>query len=443
MDEINCTLKKQGGYASRILLCLCLLGGLFLSTNSSAQPCPAPTPCPNAPGQIIADGNPCEWGLNNLNTFAIKSYRLDAFGNGVNDSSFTEGSKDFFFADQLAWTYGQTKAKNDIANGAAVLIGSTLYFAGDRTSNNGAAQIGFWFYLNGTGPTTQADGTQNFAPPHAVGDLFVLADFTSGGRLATVTVLSWVGTGGNVVGSNGTLNTTNCAGIVAQNNDTRYLIPQGWSFIRGCYDENEFYEGQIDLSCLSGNTPSLCFSSFLLETRSSHEITASLDDFVSGAFGGRPAVPTVTPASRCGDGSVTLTAACTVSNVRWYSAASGGSPLVTGGGITVNGGSLTITNLTATTSYWASCYNADLNCESDRVQVTATRNSIPSCTFTSSGGNICPNSTRVYTGPAGVDTYLWTITGNGTIPNPSTGSTVTVTSGTCGTYTLTLRTTIG
>src|SRR5438552_3588142 len=267
---VSCTFKFTA-----IVTMMCLFMGAFFISNAqrvqqktiaeqlvTTSPSPTCTAGPCTPaGTIVVDGNPCDWSFTNLNTFAVHSYMQDAFGNGVVDSQFTEGSKDFFDAHDLRWSVSQTKAKNDIANGAAVLIGTTLYFAGDRTSNNGDAQIGFWFYQNGTGPVIEADGTHDFAPDHAVGDLLVLADFTGGGRDANVTVYEWVGTGGNVPNTGGTLNTTTCTGIVAQNNDAIYPVPTGWNFISPCYDMNEFYEGQINLACLSGGgPPNLCFS---------------------------------------------------------------------------------------------------------------------------------------------------------------------------------------
>ena len=346
--------------------------------TKSAITC-SPGTCTPA-GTIVVDGNPCDWNSTNFSTFPIRSYMPDPFGNGVVDNQFTEGSKDFFDAHDLRWSISQTKAKNDIANGAAVLVGTTLYFAGDRTSNNGDAQIGFWFYQNGTGPVIEADGTHDFAPDHAVGDLLVLADFTGGGRNANVTVYEWVGTGGNVPNTGGTLNTTNCIGIVAQNNDAIYPVPTGWTFLNPCYDVNEFYEGQVDLACVSGGgAPNLCFSSFLLETRSSQSITASLDDFVAGSFGAKPQPPTVPPVSRCGPGSVTLTANCNgpSSAVRWYTTATGGTPIVTGGIYTVSGSTLTINPLTATTTFYASCVNTITGCESNRTSVVATINPGP------------------------------------------------------------------
>jgi hypothetical protein len=317
------------------------------------------------------DGNPQEWTVANINSVPIHAFVHDAFGNGVVDSQFTEGSKDFLFAADLRWAVSQTKAKNDIANAAAVLTDGKLFFAGDRTSNNGDAQIAFWFYLNGTAPHVRADGTQDFAPEHAIGDLLILADFTGGGRNANVTVLKWVETGGNVPNTNGTLNTTNITGTVAENNAGAAAIPAGWIFTSNSFATNEFYEGVIDLAGL--NLPSLCFSSFLLETRSSQSITASLDDFVGGSFNARPQPPTATGAERCGAGQLTLTASCNGSSVRWYANAQGGTPLGQADGVSADGNSLT-RNFNATQTFFASCFNASINCESDRTPVTGTVN---------------------------------------------------------------------
>ncbi|MEJ8816288.1 hypothetical protein, partial [Lacibacter sp. H407] len=239
------------------------------------------------------DGNPVDWNSANFNLFAVKQYRLDAFGNGVVDNQFTEGSKDFFPANQLVWSVSQTKAKNDIANAAAIIRDGVLYFAGDRTSNNGDAQIGFWLYLNGTGPVT-IGGNNIFSPPHVDGDVLVLADFTGGGRNATVVIYQWDGDGnGNVPNTNGNLRTTNLVGTVAENNDNQYPIPTGWSFIQPTYDYNMFYEGTVNLAGLG--VLNLCNTSFILETRSSQSITASLDDFASGAFNVTPTVTVNSP----------------------------------------------------------------------------------------------------------------------------------------------------
>jgi large repetitive protein len=317
-------------FASSVTVLLTLFLLFFVSTNVSAQcgTCGTPT------GTIVVDGNPCDWRNANLSLIPgiIRSYQADPFGNGVLDNQFTEGSKDFLPASDLRWVIGQTKAKNDIANAAVAIYNGVLYFAGDRTSNNGDAQIGFWFYLNGTAPVVQPDGTQNFAPEHAVGDILVLADFTGGGATANVSIYKWVGTGGDVPNTNGTLSSvTTCSNvIVAQNNSTAYPHPAEWSFENPCYDVNEFYEGQIPLSCLISAGVQPCFGSFLLETRSSQSITASLDDFVASGFDARPhptasAVGTNPTCFGASNGSIDLTVGGTGSNPTYVWTKVGGS----------------------------------------------------------------------------------------------------------------------
>ena len=247
--------KRYSNQSSRGISSLILLLILFLFSNFlTAQ-------------TIVIDGMTNEWsGNSNVVHFQ------DPFGNGVVDGQFTEGSKDFLFANEQVWAFGQTKAKNDIANGAAGLVntvsyynasnnlvtltgGNYLVFAGDRTSNNGDAQIGFWFYQNGTGPV-EINGNKIFDPEHSRGDILVLADFTGGGRTATVNVYRWIGGGlvtpGStiVVGSKGNLETTNIASIVAENNIAGEPIPVGWDFLsKRVPKEYEKNEQAIFFSC--------------------------------------------------------------------------------------------------------------------------------------------------------------------------------------------------
>jgi hypothetical protein len=371
--------KRRKWISTRILI-LCAFFMAFTTNKVSAQFTSAGI-----------DGNPQEWTQANINSIPIHSFIHDAFGNGVVDSQFTEGSKDFLLAADLRWAVSQTKAKNDIANAAALLTDGKLFFAGDRTSNNGDAQIAFWFYLNGTAPHVRADGVQDFAPEHVIGDLLILADFTGGGRNATVTVLKWVETGGNVPNTNGTLNTTNIVGIVAENNAGAVAIPTGWIFTGNTFATNEFYEGVVDLAGL--NLPSLCFSSFLLETRSSQSITASLDDFASSSFNARPQPPTVTGAERCGTGELTLTASCNGSGVHWFANAQGGTPLGQTDGVSADGNSLT-RNFNSTQTFFASCFNAQINCESERVPVTSTINP-PATSNAGVDQTVCANDPNV------------------------------------------------
>ncbi|WP_207513765.1 HYR-like domain-containing protein, partial [Longitalea luteola] len=82
-------------------------------------------------------------------------------------------------------------------------------------------------------------------------------------------------------------------------------------------------------------------------------------------------------------------------------------------------------------------------CASESVCKDVTVKPLPTCSIT--GNNtVCPGSTNVYSAPAIAGyTYNWTISGGATISGSATGQTVTVVAnGTCGTYTLTLVTTL-
>jgi len=84
-----------------------------------------------------------------------------------------------------------------------------------------------------------------------------------------------------------------------------------------------------------------------------------------------PAVPTATPASRCGVGAVTLTASGAGGSqvYRWYADAVTPALLFTGA-------SFSTPSLTATTTYYVSIFDP-ATCESNRVAAVATINNIP------------------------------------------------------------------
>ncbi|WP_282136890.1 PKD domain-containing protein, partial [Seonamhaeicola maritimus] len=215
-----------------------------------------------------------------------------------------------------------------------------LFFAGDRLSNNGTGYIGFWFLIDGSKAID--DGSdQYFSPNHytnfgelrdpsdpskgtwglddCVGDLLLLANFDSGGRNALVTVYKWVGQGNGTVGGNKqSLRPFYPIGINAQvgkNNDGFVAVPPNFKVpddqlmvdltdgVNGdddgidnpvkVYDYNEFYEGVIDLTPifqLEGNEKIICSATWMLETRSSDELTADSKDFIGGNFNLSPSI---------------------------------------------------------------------------------------------------------------------------------------------------------
>jgi hypothetical protein len=235
--------------------------------------------------------------------------------------------------------------KNEILNSYAVsgvpVSGpaagdSEIYFGFERASNEGTAFMGFWFVQSeascqhsGTGRTAFSGG------PHAVrcgiltpaagcpggvanvGDILLLVDYTGGGKIAGVRVTAWdpglddcanvaasqdpicvVATGSDcstsiadddacaVVNTRNLSSpcTTNCYQLPPWNNA---CVAQGSnkcaSGSRVTLETNQFFEGHLNLTNIFGaNVP--CFSTFISETRSSAEFSATLKDFSGGEF---------------------------------------------------------------------------------------------------------------------------------------------------------------
>ncbi len=220
----------------------------------------------------------------------------------------TGGSKDINDISQWRWTAGSVPDKDNIlhAYAAAYTAPSSsdgitqgdllIFFGADRLANNGDAQLGFWFLQGQVAP--QAGGT--FGPAaHSNGDILVLADFTSGGQVASFEVLEWQ-SGSLVVKlapsttacENGSV-TTACASsntapaqlywAYTPKFPVKGKFPQGTcTSSANCAPVASFFEGGIDVTAILGSTP--CFTTFIAETRSSSSVSAQLEDFVLGSF---------------------------------------------------------------------------------------------------------------------------------------------------------------
>ncbi|MBJ6369406.1 T9SS type A sorting domain-containing protein [Snuella sedimenti] len=281
------------------------------------------------------DGNTVEWGSPLLDTEPTYQYVADV-REGNQDNAWHTGAKDIidYGPDGNQWTYTSVLSKGDIMNAAAVVLTGLendpencdagfdydplrtyLFFAGDRESNNGVAQIGFWFYLDGSAPV-EVNGDKYLEPKHAIGDLLIMSDFSAGGRLATVTVLQWVdpnGVAGNY-SEDQHFDQLPLDSQVAINNDGNPDVPTPWAGNvkpgQMVYDYNEFYEGVVDLTDvfdLNQNPEAICGAGWLLETRSSKEITAKLKDFTGGQFNLEPTA-TVNSPTVCVEDPATLEA---------------------------------------------------------------------------------------------------------------------------------------
>ena len=103
----------------------------------------------------------------------------------------------------------------------------------------------------------------------------------------------------------------------------------------------------------------------------------------------------------------------------------------------------TLPNVTAAMNGYRYRVTVTGKCGQAQSIATLTVKPLPICSITGNN-NVCPSSTNTYSAPnqAGY-TYNWTISGNATISGGTSGQTVSVLAGpTCGSYTLTLVTTL-
>ena len=216
------------------------------------------------------------------------------------------GSKDIYDIPRWAGKDGSVPDKDNITNAYAVGYiapadrpddnvkkGDLLVFFGcDRSAVNGDAFLGFWFFQDSV---TFNSGT--FNGNHLVGDILVLVNFPQGTRAGpTIMVVKW-NPENPTAGSNLELLASGevppgSAAVCSTNDEacaTTNLTasPAPWAYTPksgtpGTFPAQAFFEGGINLTALLGTTP--CFTSFLCESRSSEQFTATLKDFVLGRF---------------------------------------------------------------------------------------------------------------------------------------------------------------
>jgi hypothetical protein len=240
------------------------------------------------------------------------------------NTTYTQGSKDIDNVNQWVCTAAQNVTnKGDIQNAYAVAYTEPgpnghqfIYFAQERNSNNGTANVAFWFLQDPTANCSAANGTTNFTGNHQDGDLFVVSTFTNGGVVSTINAYRWNGGAGGSLGTTAiasggdctatqppaplgdsacaTVNKQTITGIPWLTNNNGKTNGLGNSLLTA-----EFFEGGVDLtqSGLAGK----CFNTFVSNTRSSAEFTATLYDFSRASLGGCTSKNETTPVDNNGD----------------------------------------------------------------------------------------------------------------------------------------------
>jgi hypothetical protein len=152
-------------------------------------------------------------------------------------------------------------------------------------------------------------------------------------------------------------------------------------------------------------------------------------------------VVTANPANKavCAGGSASFSAAATGSptpTIQWQ--------------VSTNGGETFLNVANATSSTYAFATTGGDNAKQFRAQFSnacgvaastaaaLTVNALPTCSI--SGADLaCANSlNNLYSGPAGLAAYRWSVTGSATLSGPATAQSVSVNAGASGTFTLTL-----
>jgi hypothetical protein len=202
-----------------------------------------------------------------------------------------------------------------------------LYFALERNTNTGDANVGFWFLQDEVG-CESTGGSAAFVGDHQDGDLLIVSAFTKGGDVSTIDVYRW-NDPDPLDANEGSLGTTPVAhGVDCRSDDTTTgdlacaaantidngvdgTIQTPWptaNFKDGVGNSlrtGEFFEGGLNLT--DANLGGRCFNTFLGDTRSSQSLTATLFDFAGGQLGacesGIVTTPSVSTVS-IGSGSV-------------------------------------------------------------------------------------------------------------------------------------------
>lgn len=180
-------------------------------------------------------------------------------------------------------------------------------------------------------------------------------------------------------------------------------------------------------------TPSLSATTSYFAEATNGVCTSLVRTSVTATINEIPVITSTTPASRCGNGSVTLLATASIGTINWYNAPTGGTLVATGG-------SFTTPALNTTTIYYVEVVNG--GCNSARTAVNATISAVATITSTTPASR-CDTGTLTLNATSNIGTLNWynaptggTLVGTGTsftTPSISNSTTyyVEATNGSC------------
>ena len=265
--------------------------------------------------------------------------------NTSDQSTFATGSKDTLPISGWQCNFdNNVNSKVDVMNAYAASYTDTngdqiIYFALERNTNTGDANVGFWFLQDEVG-CESTGGSVTFTGEHTDGDLLIVSAFTKGGGVSTIDVYRWNGDANGSLGTTSVAHGADCK-TTAGGDDACATTNTGTLPITGqistpwptanktdgvgtTLQEAEFFEGGLNLT--NTNLGGKCFNVFIGDTRSSQSLTATLFDFSRGKLGQCDSRTETTPSiigsaqiPQSGTLSVTDSATLTVTGVSTWS----------------------------------------------------------------------------------------------------------------------------
>ena len=204
-----------------------------------------------------------------------------------------------------------------------------------------------------------------------------------------------------------------CTGQIIQYTSTTTGSPSSysWTFFGGTPSTSTLQNPTVTYS--SAGT----YSVSLTATNSIGNNTSNQTNYIT--INQTPSITGTTPASRCGNGTVSLSANSSTGTISWYAASTGGTALVTGA-------TFTTPSISTNTTYYVEA--ASNGCASERIAVLATINTDPTVINPGTQTICLGNSSNQinFTGNSGSTSYNWTnnnssiglnASGSGNIPS--------------------------